>query len=288
MPRIHSWLSLIKFSHTLFALPFAIIGFLTGWEQCGRIVELRIFLLVLGCMVFARSAAMAFNRWADRDIDRKNPRTAGREIPAGKIRPRAALVFTLVCCLGFILCTVYINRICFYLSPLALLIILGYSYTKRFTALAHFILGLGLSMAPIGAYLAVCGHFALLPLLYTGLVIFWVAGFDILYSLQDHAFDVENGLKSVPSVFGLKGARLLAGCSHALAAAVLLLILYTGPTTWVYGLGAGLFCGLLLYQHLKIRTDRLHRVGRIFALSNSFAGLLLLFFYLLDFFIRNF
>ncbi len=288
MQPFSAWFSLIKFSHTLFALPFAVIGFLIGWEECGRTFSPRLFLLVLGCMVFARSAAMAFNRWADRFIDQKNPRTAQREIPAGRISPRAALLFTLLCCAGFILCTAFINRLCLYLSPLALLIILGYSYTKRFTALAHYVLGLGLAMAPIGAYLAVCGHFALQPLLYTALVIFWVGGFDILYALQDRSFDVENHLKSIPAVLGEKRARWISALSHLMSLFILLIILWRGHHSWILALGAGFFCALLLVQHWKTKGGITQRFGRIFALSNSLAGILLLIFYLLDFMFRNF
>lgn len=151
------YLSLVKFSHTIFALPFALLGFFLATLEVAQGVSWRLFLLVLLCMVFARSAAMAFNRYLDRDIDGVNPRTAQREIPAGIISPRAALIFVLINCLLFIITTWFINPLCFYLSPVALAVVLGYSYTKRFTFLCHFILGLGLSLAPIGAYLAAGG-----------------------------------------------------------------------------------------------------------------------------------
>ncbi|NUO02598.1 MAG: UbiA family prenyltransferase, partial [Saprospiraceae bacterium] len=180
-----NYLSLIKFSHTIFALPFALLGFFLATLQPNIIFTWPSLLLVLLCMIFARSAAMAFNRYLDRDIDHINPRTRQREIPAGVIRPREALFFVIANSLLFVAATWFINKTCFYLSPIALLVVLGYSYTKRFTWLCHFVLGIGLSLAPIGAYLAAGGRFDLIPLLYSGAVLLWVAGFDIIYALQD-------------------------------------------------------------------------------------------------------
>ncbi|MEQ1676775.1 MAG: UbiA-like polyprenyltransferase, partial [Chitinophagaceae bacterium] len=196
MPKVKNYLSLIKFSHTIFAMPFALIGFFLGLFETTSVVpswHTKIFspqfdwkligikfILVILCMIFARSAAMAFNRYLDRQYDAKNPRTAIREIPAGIITPKNALAFTIISSLLFIACTFFINRLCFYLSPVALAVVLGYSYTKRFTPLCHLILGLGLSLAPIGAYLAVSGHFSLLPVIFSLAVLFWVSGFDII------------------------------------------------------------------------------------------------------------
>src|ERR1043165_6855262 len=183
------YLSLIKFSHTVFALPFAMIGFfLAVWQQ-GYEFSLKTFLLVLACMVCARSAAMGFNRVADLKFDRENPRTAQREIPSGVIAKNSAIIFVIVCCAGFMLSAYFINRLCFFLAPVALVIVLGYSYTKRFTHLSLFFLGLGLALAPVGAYLAVTGKFNLLPVLLGLAVLFWVSGFDIIYALQDEEFD---------------------------------------------------------------------------------------------------
>lgn len=196
MTTVKNYLSLIKFSHTIFALPFALVGFFIGLfhkrygeipfsgshnviREEGPLSDVFsgdmwiLLLLVLGCMVTARTAAMAFNRYLDRHYDAKNPRTSVREIPSGIIKPGNALAFTIVNCLLFIGFTWFINPLCFFLSPVALLVILGYSYTKRFTPLCHLILGLGLSLAPIGAYLAVTAHFTLLP-------IFFFAGCDLL------------------------------------------------------------------------------------------------------------
>ncbi|HSR40465.1 MAG TPA: UbiA-like polyprenyltransferase, partial [Phnomibacter sp.] len=211
MTTIKNYLSLVKFSHTIFALPFALIGFFVGiifldqipWVKAA--VEMRdepkekiflffqshwyLFVLVLLCMITARSAAMAFNRYLDRHFDAQNPRTAIREIPAGIIGPNSALRFVILNAFIFITATYFINTICFFLSPVALFVILFYSYTKRFTALCHLVLGLGLRLAPIGAYLAVTGEFAVLPILFSFTVLFWVSGFDIIFALQDEAFD---------------------------------------------------------------------------------------------------
>ena len=197
MTTIKNYLSLIKFSHTIFAMPFAIIGFSLGVIRKESIISsdpwyLRygptLFLVIL-CMIFARSAAMAFNRWADNKYDKENQRTKIREIPSGIISPNNALIFVLANCALFTITTYFINKTCFLLSPVALTVILGYSYAKRFTSLCHLILGLGLSLAPIGAFLAVTGEFRLLPLLFSGIVLFWVSGFDIIYALQDEEFD---------------------------------------------------------------------------------------------------
>lgn len=193
-------------------MPFAVLGFFLATLHSGQGLSWRLFALVLFCMVFARSAAMAFNRYLDRSVDERNPRTRSREIPAGVISPRAALVFVIISSLLFVLCTWFINPLCFALSPVALAVILGYSYTKRFTFLCHFVLGLGLSLAPIGAYLAVTGRFDMLPLLYSAAVLLWVSGFDIIYALQDEDFDRSLQLHSVPAALGKKkGACALLG-----------------------------------------------------------------------------
>ena len=195
-----NYFSLIKFSHTIFALPFALLGFFLAYLRFGSVFDAKLLGLVLLCMIFARSAAMGFNRYLDREIDKDNPRTIGREIPAGIISAKAALGFVIIVSLLFILTTWFINPLVFALSPVALLITLGYSYTKRFTFLCHFVLGLGLALAPIGAYLAAGGGFDLVPVLYSFAVLFWVSGFDIIYALQDEDFDKAHGLNSIPVV----------------------------------------------------------------------------------------
>ncbi|RME06912.1 MAG: 4-hydroxybenzoate octaprenyltransferase, partial [Bacteroidetes bacterium] len=183
------YLSLVKFAHTVFAMPFALLGYFLAVQLPDRHFDWKLLLLVVLCMVFARNAAMAFNRYLDRNIDKANPRTATREIPAGVISPQSALWFVILNAAGFIATTWFINSLCFLLSPVALLVILGYSFTKRFSALCHLVLGMGLALAPVGAYIAVTGSFATLPVLYGFAVLFWVSGFDIIYALQDDEFD---------------------------------------------------------------------------------------------------
>jgi 4-hydroxybenzoate polyprenyltransferase len=285
-----SYLSLIKFSHTIFALPFALLGFTLGTIEKGEGVNWLTLLLVLFCMVFARSAAMAFNRYIDRDFDILNKRTATREIPAGVIQPRSALLFVVMNVLLFVGTTWFINSLCFYLSPIALLVILGYSYSKRFTALCHFILGLGLSFAPIGAYLAVTGSFALIPVLYSIVVLCWVSGFDIIYAMQDKSFDEAHDLHSVPAFLGLDKALLLSSFLHVVCA---LLVLYTSYQIslqiehlgWLHWLGAAVFIGLLIYQHLLVKPNDLSKVDMAFFTTNGFASVLLCTFIIVDIFL---
>src|SRR4051812_24312646 len=245
MAGVKSYLSLIKFSHTIFAMPFAFIGFFLGiysnafyskyidvsssWQPL-----LLKLVLVIFCMVFARSAAMAFNRYLDRKYDALNPRTAIREIPRGIITPKNALVFTIVNCICFIVTTWFINLICFLLSPIALAVILGYSYTKRFTPLCHLILGLGLSLAPIGAYLAVTGEFRLLPILFSIAVICWVSGFDIIYALQDVEFDQSQQLYSIPGWLGKSKALHFSEALHLLSAIAVITAGIVGKFNWLY------------------------------------------------------
>lgn len=274
-----SYLSLIKFSHTIFALPFACLGFFLATTQTANAstVDWLLFLKMLGCMVFARSAAMAFNRYIDRDIDAKNPRTAVREIPAGIVTPQNALVFILLNCVLFVLTTYFINPLCFYLSPVALLVVLGYSLTKRFTFLCHFVLGIGLALAPIGAYVAVTGvfddgsHFAIL---YGLVVLFWVSGFDIIYALQDEEFDRSLNLHSVPSALGKVRALWVSNILHGIAAGLVVVggvYFEAGPIHWV---GASVFIGLLIYQHLLVKPNDLSRVNLAFFTTNGIASII--------------
>jgi len=232
--RIQHYLSLIKFSHTIFALPFALIGlFLAVWYE-GKPFEWRILVSRLLCMVFARSVAVAFSRFIDEKFDKLNPRTAVREIPAGIIsKPKAAL-FVAINSILFIAVTWFINSLCFYLSPVALFVILFYSYTKRFTPLCHLVLGLGLALAPIGAYLAVTAHFHWLPLLFSGVVLTWVSGFDILYALQDEEFDRTHQLKSIPVLLGRRGALLASIVLHIITGLLIMGIGYLGALGLFY------------------------------------------------------
>jgi 4-hydroxybenzoate polyprenyltransferase len=296
MSKVKSYLSLIKFSHTIFAMPFALVGFFLGLQSSkglfnteqwnlnktiGWAVDepnttwqkiLIKFILVILCMVFARSAAMSFNRYLDRSFDAKNPRTAIREIPAGIIKANSVLLFTIVSCLLFIVCTFFINKLCFYLSPVALVIVLGYSYTKRFTPLCHLILGLGLSLAPMGAYLAVTGYFNLLPILFSLTVIFWVSGFDIIYALQDEEFDKSQQLYSIPVWLGKARALRVSEFLHLLCAAAIIIAGYYGRFGWLYWLGVSIFVAMLIYQHSIVKPNDLKRVNLAFMTANGIAS----------------
>lgn len=239
-----------------------------------KLFDWTLLLKVILCMVFARTAAMAFNRWADRDIDSKNPRTANREIPAGVISSQNALYFIIVNCVLFILTTFFINELAFYLSPIALLVVLGYSYTKRFTALCHFVLGVGLALAPIGAYIAVANQFAVLPVMYSFVVLFWVSGFDIIYALQDEEFDRSLGLNSIPAALGKKRALMISNVLHALTALLVIYAGYSAPDIFgtVYVVAATIFIGLLAYQHFLVKPNDLSKVNLAFFTTNGIAS----------------
>ncbi len=274
MKKIKNYLSLIRFSHTIFALPFAIFGFLLAYEESSEKLRLKLLLLVVLCMIFARSAAMAFNRYIDRRYDAINPRTVIREIPAGLISASAALTFTLLCCLCFVVCTWFINEICFILSPIALFVVLGYSYTKRFTPLCHLILGLGLSLAPIGAYLSVTGHFSIVPVLISFVVLFWVSGFDIIYALQDEEFDRANKLKSIPVLVGKKNALRFSGTLHIICASLLIATGFIGHFGILFWAGTTVFISLLIYQHSIVKPTDLSRVNLAFGTTNGIASII--------------
>ncbi|MFL5730189.1 MAG: UbiA-like polyprenyltransferase [Cytophagaceae bacterium] len=274
LKKINNYLSLVKFSHTVFALPFAIIGFLLAVQQTDAVFDLSLFACVILCMVFARSAAMAFNRYTDRRFDALNPRTVIREIPSGVISANAALAFTIVCSILFVLTTYFINPICFYLSPVALLVVLGYSLTKRFTALCHLVLGIGLSLAPIGAYLAVTGRFDWLPLIFSFTVLTWVSGFDIIYALQDEEFDLSQNLKSIPGYLGKKNALRLSGVLHVFSALLVLFAGFYAHFGLIYFTGTLFFCGLLIYQHSIVKPGDLSKVNLAFGTTNGIASVI--------------
>ena len=300
MSTVKNYLSLIRFSHTIFAMPFALIGFFLGLDSrrsihfFNRITGLRWpvhavwsrgdaypyssadlflrFVLVILSMIAARSAAMSFNRYLDREFDAKNPRTAIREIPRGIIAANHALLFTIVSCILFMVACFFINRICFFLSPVALFVVLFYSYTKRFTPLCHLILGIGLSLAPIGAYLAVTGVFAPLPILFSLAVIFWVAGFDIIYALQDEEFDKSQHLYSIPVWLGKPRALRVSELFHLLSAAFVIWAGIYGEFGWWYWLGISVFGGMLIYQHAIVKPNDLSRVNLAFMTANGIAS----------------
>lgn len=304
MSTVKKYLSLIKFSHTIFAMPFAMIGFMlaaagpikisssvykdytpSSWAlingEKGNPLWLT-FLLVILCMIFARSAAMAFNRYLDRHFDALNPRTAIREIPAGILKADHVLWFTIGCSVLFVACCWFINPLCFFLSPVALFVILFYSYTKRFTPLCHLVLGLGLSLAPIGAYLAVTGAFALLPILFSLTVIFWVSGFDIIYALQDEEFDKSKQLYSIPAWLGKAKGLRVSELLHLLSAACVVLAGIVGDFHWLYWVGVTIFVSMLLYQHSIVKPTDLRRVNLAFMTANGIASVVFAVFVITD------
>lgn len=226
-------------------------------------------------MVFARTAAMAFNRYIDRKFDAANPRTAIREIPAGLISADAVLWLVLASAVLFVGTTWFINTLCFILSPIALSVVLGYSYTKRFTPLCHLILGAGLSLAPIGAFLAVTGRFDLLPVLFSIVVLLWVSGFDIIYALQDEAFDRTQGLFSIPVWLGKPNALLFSRILHLICGLALILCLIIGNASWLGWVGGTIFLFLLFFQHTLVKPDDLSRVNLAFAVTNGWASVVL-------------
>ena len=273
LKKIYHVGELVKFSHTIFALPFALASLLVA---SGGRPPARLLLLVIAAMVTARTAAMAFNRWIDADFDARNPRTATRHIPAGLLSKRFVLLVSLGSAILFVLVTYWINPLVFRLSPIALLILFGYSYTKRFTALSHLVLGLALGIAPIGAWMAARGSFELAPILLGIAVLFWVAGFDMIYATQDAEFDRQTGLHSLVVALGipraLYGARLL----HLLTLTLLICFGSYNHLTLAYYVclvGVGI---LLAYEHSLVSPQNLSRVNAAFFTINGFISLLYL------------
>lgn len=280
--KIANYFSLVKFAHTVFAMPFALIGFTLAVSGTGHQFSLKLLLLVVLCMIFARNAAMGFNRLADREFDSLNPRTDRREIPAGQISTRAAAIFVIANSILFIIASGLINRLTLILSPVALLIILGYSLTKRITFLCHFILGLGLSLAPIGAYIAVTGAFSIIPLIYSMIVLTWVGGFDIIYALQDDEFDRRHNLYSIPSAAGRKKALMISVIVHSITFLLVIAAGLAGRGNILYWTGAVIFTVLLIWQHLLVKPDDLSRITIAFQTTNGVASIVFAFFVILD------
>jgi 4-hydroxybenzoate polyprenyltransferase len=266
---LRSFLELIRFSHTIFALPFALTSAALAWHRGGGFRWLQLLGILL-CMVFARSTAMAFNRVADRRLDALNPRTAGRHLPAGKLSVAAVALFTLVCAAAFVASTLifsfgFDNPWPLYLSGPVLLFVCGYSYAKRFTALAHFWLGASLLLAPLAAWIAIRGLTDLLPpLVLGGAVLFWVAGFDILYACQDVDFDRQARLRSVPAALGVPAALRVAAACHLVMLAFLVALYWAANLGVIYLVGVGAVAVLLVYEHWIVRPDDLSRVNQAF------------------------
>lgn len=283
---ISNYFSLVKIHHTIFSLPFALIGFFLAVNEKNENINLRLLLMVVLCVLFARNAAMGFNRYVDREFDKKNPRTALREVPKEIIKPQSALFFVILNALFFIITAGFLNFLCLMLSPVALFIVLGYSFTKRFSYLSHLFLGLGLALAPIGAYLAVTGHFTILPVLYSLCVLLWVAGFDIIYALQDIDFDKSENLKSLPARIGIPRALTISALFHFVSVLLIILAGLIYPFHWLYWTGCAIFTILIIYQHLIVKPNDLSKVNMAFFTLNGIASIIYATFVIADLFMR--
>jgi 4-hydroxybenzoate polyprenyltransferase len=268
--QVKAYASLVKFGHTIFALPFALCGFFYAIATQQYTFKPLTFVLVVLCMVTARNAAMAFNRFLDARFDALNARTAVREIPAGVIKPQQALVFVIINCIIFCASAFAINKLCFMLSPIALFVVLFYSFTKRFTSLCHLVLGLGLALAPVGAYLSMSESFnSIVPILLGFAVMTWVSGFDIIYALQDEEFDRTQDLHSIPVLMGKKGALIFSTVLHIITALLVGYIGFVGEFSVLYWVGAAAFIGLLIYQHSIVSATNLSKVNIAFFTANG-------------------
>lgn len=268
-------MGLVKFSHTIFAMPFALMAFVFALKTTDAQFSWILLLQVVGCMILARNVAMSFNRWADHKIDKQNPRTTNREIPAGKISPQNALIFAIVNALLFIALSSSINLLTTILSPVALGIIVFYSYCKRFTSLAHIVLGLSLGIAPAAAYIAVTGTLTFAPCLLSLLVLTWCGGFDIIYALQDLEFDKKNNLHSIPVLLGVKGALYTSIALHATSIVALILFTCYCPQGWLLWSGVALFCGCIILEHILVTPTKQRNIGIAFGTLNGIASLTL-------------
>jgi 4-hydroxybenzoate polyprenyltransferase len=270
--RLRTTLTMIKFSHTLFALPFALLSaFLAagGWPRLSTLLK------ILLAMVGARSAAMAHNRLADRRLDAANPRTASRALPAGALSVRYVRGFLLASVALFLAAAASLNRLTLLLSPVALALLLTYAYTKRFTPLSHLVLGLCLALAPIGAWIAVTGSIAWLPILLGLAVLFWTAGFDVIYALQDEEFDRGAGLQSIPARLGARRALALSSLFHLIMAALLVAVWRLAGGGWIFLAGIAATVCALVYQHAIVKPGDLSRVDAAFFTANGFVSVVL-------------
>ena len=274
MSKIGDYLRLVKLSHTIFAMPFALLSFTYAWMTAEHNSVLWVVLLqVVACMVFARNVAMGFNRWADRKIDAENPRTANREIPAGVISSRGAVIFIIINALLFIATTITINPLCAWLSPVALFVVMFYSYCKRFTALAHIVLGISLGIAPVGAYIAVTGTVVAECWLLAAVVTTWCAGFDIIYALQDAEFDRKRGLHSIPSHFSATTSLVISALLHLASVALLVWFALSQPHTWLLYVGCALFAAILALEHYLVTPTKQRNIGIAFGTLNAMASM---------------
>jgi len=275
--RVKTWMDLVRFSHTLFALPFAVMALFLAYED--RLPDWRVAGLVILCMVFARTAAMAYNRLVDADIDAKNPRTAGRHLPAGRVSRMEVIGLVLGSAAAFILCTWLLNSLAFALAVPTLVVLLGYSHTKRFTSASHFVLGLALGLSPLGVWVAARGAPVdasyWIPGLLSIAVLLWVAGFDILYSCQDVDFDRSEGLHSVPKRLGIPRALWVARVCHVAMIVALCILARQAGLGVIYQVGVGMTAALLVYEHRLVRSDDLSKIDMAFFTVNGVVSLLL-------------
>jgi len=270
LKRVRVFLEMIKISHSVFALPFAIAAAFLAAE--GLPPALLLLQVVLAC-VFARTAAMSFNRLVDADIDARNPRTAIRAIPAGLLSRRDVAFATFLSCMLFVLTAAWINSLALKLSPLVLAVLLGYSLTKRFTQVSHLVLGLALGLSPIGAWVAVRAEVATLPALLGLAVLLWTAGFDIIYACQDVAFDRQEKLHSIPCRWGVARSLWISRIFHCGTLALLILVGLTASLTWPYFVGVAAVAAILLFEHSLVRADDLSRVDMAFFTMNGMVSL---------------
>ncbi len=278
--RIIAFGRLVRFSHTLFAMPFALTSVaLVSFSH--RIIFIKIFWIIVA-MVGARSAAMGFNRIADREFDARNPRTKNREIPAEKISVGEATVFVIAASLLLVFAAHELNPLCFYLSPVALGVVFFYSFTKRFTWLSHIFLGLGMGLAPVGAWLGIAGRFALPPVILGLTVVAWGAGFDIIYSLQDLDYDDQVGLFSMPKSIGVKKSLLVSSALHAVAFILLLSLRFILPLQTIYLVGLAVVGVTLIHQHRIVKPDDLSKLNFAFFNMNAYLSVGLFLFTLID------
>lgn len=282
IPKIKSLLEMIKFSHTVFAFPFALIGMVLAAHANGEMPSGAQLFWICMAMVGARSGAMGLNRVLDARIDALNPRTAERHIPAGIIAHWEAWLFVSVSFAGLILSAYMLNPLCFYLSPIALFFLVLYSFAKRFTAYAHLVLGLCLGAAPVGAWIALRGDVTVSIVLIGLAVLLWVAGFDILYALQDLDFDREQGLHSIPVVLGEEGSFLVVRMFHVGMIVLLLLATPGSGLGWIYLLGVATVSAMLIYEHTLVKPGDLTKMDAAFFTLNGYISVTLFFFVLID------
>jgi 4-hydroxybenzoate polyprenyltransferase len=272
-PRAVLYGQMVKLSHSVFALPFALASAAMAARDGVRGSQIA---WIVVAMVGARSAAMGFNRLADQSLDAANPRTAGRELPRGALSRAEVWAFVIASAALLITAAWQLNRLCLYLSPVALLLVFGYSYTKRFTSFSHVFLGLALAIAPVGAWLAIRGGFAWPPIVLAAAVLFWVAGFDIIYACQDVEFDRRQGLRSIPARLGVRGALRAARVLHVATIGALLGLPWLTSLHPLYFAGIALVALLLAYEHSLVRHDDLSRVNAAFFTVNGWVGVLYL------------